>query len=337
MTTIIVDNNNHHNGSSNNRQPPTQAINATAERSSLRALVERMRADNSGERTIKHGFRTLFDYLAAPTPLNDYDLEVLCPEFREAAVIPKLLLGRDAIMPHPSTTPCFDRRMADMRIHPVAYLEAHGARAYPTHRHGDAAATVLSGRPTTDLLGVQSFHVLLEGAKKTVFWRHTERDKLYPLLRDLSTETGDEVFMAEGVHRRFDLYPAMAHAEGWEGGFKTGDMLYVPPGTIHVFESVGVSLGVRYAANMRAKDEELDEATRKARTARPDGMEYYSPDEHELEKDVWPSWHAKRPVTVAELSSKLCPKNLPPMDPQGSETRQWFSAGGQLPAQHEVP
>ena len=68
---------------------PTQAINATAEHLTLRGLVERLRADRSGERTVRDGFRTIFDYLAAPLPLNDYPLELLCPERFQVAVVPR--------------------------------------------------------------------------------------------------------------------------------------------------------------------------------------------------------------------------------------------------------
>ena len=65
-----------------------------------------------------------------------------------------------------------------------------------------------------------------------------------------STEVGDEVFMAEAVHRRFDLYPAMGQAYAWEGTVQANELLFVPPVGVHVFESVGVSLGVRYAGHV---------------------------------------------------------------------------------------
>jgi hypothetical protein len=49
------------------------------------------------------------------------------------------------------------------------------------------------------------------------------------------------------IHHRFDLFPAMANTFAWEGSIKTGDLLYVPCMGIHVFESLGPSLGVRFA------------------------------------------------------------------------------------------
>jgi hypothetical protein len=39
----------------------------------------------------------------------------------------------------------------------------------------------------------------------------------------------------------------MANTFAWEGSIKTGDLLYVPCMGIHVFESLGPSLGVRFA------------------------------------------------------------------------------------------
>ena len=58
---------------------------------------------------------------------------------------------------------------------------------------------------------------MIQGAKKVVHWPYAEKDKLNPVLRNLKkTENGDEVYMAEGIHHRFDLFPAMADAEAYE-------------------------------------------------------------------------------------------------------------------------
>merc|ERR1712087_224151 len=70
--------------------------------------------------------------------------------------------------------------------------------------------------------------------------------KLYPALRHLTTASGDEVFLAEGIRKRFDMFPSMADAEAWEGDVKQGDLLFVPMSSIHIFESVGPSMGIRF-------------------------------------------------------------------------------------------
>jgi hypothetical protein len=52
--------------------------------------------------------------------------------------------------------------------------------------------------------------------------------------------------MAEGVHHRYDLYPNMKNTEAFEGIVNKGEMIFVPIIGVHVFESEGASLGIRY-------------------------------------------------------------------------------------------
>ena len=59
------------------------------------------------------------------------------------------------------------------------------------------------------------FQVMLHGAKRVVHFPYHEKSKLYPVLRQLTTENGDEVYMAEAIHHRFDLFPATQDAEAW--------------------------------------------------------------------------------------------------------------------------
>jgi hypothetical protein len=88
---------------------------------------------------------------------------------------------------------------------------------------------------------------MLEGAKRVVFFPYSQRHLIYPI-PFITTENKDEIYMAEGIHRRFDLFPNMAKAEAYEGIINEGDLLYIPCMGIHVFESVGPSLGLRYAS-----------------------------------------------------------------------------------------
>lgn len=52
--------------------------------------------------------------------------------------------------------------------------------------------------------------------------------------------------MAEGTNHRFDLFPSMKQTNAYEGIVNKGEMLFVPAIGIHVFESIGPSLGIRY-------------------------------------------------------------------------------------------
>jgi len=39
---------------------------------------------------------------------------------------------------------------------------------------------------------------------------------------------GSKIYLAEGVHHRFDLFPAMAETEALEGTVHSGDIIFVP-------------------------------------------------------------------------------------------------------------
>lgn len=68
--------------------------------------------------------------------------------------------------------------------------------------------------------------VMLQGAKRVVVWPYSERRGLYPSA--VTTENSDELFLAEGIHRRFDLFPAMRNTEAYEATLATGDLMFVP-------------------------------------------------------------------------------------------------------------
>eukprot|EP00933_Yihiella_yeosuensis_P045325 TRINITY_DN4069_c0_g1_i1.p1 TRINITY_DN4069_c0_g1~~TRINITY_DN4069_c0_g1_i1.p1 ORF type:complete len:447 (-),score=58.73 TRINITY_DN4069_c0_g1_i1:336-1676(-) len=183
--------------------------------------------DEAGRKRAEAGnpepdYRSLLEYLLSSRSVNDFSLKGLCPELWNDAVLP-----RWATPTFPISQGCSDRRIAAS-----VFVEADGARAYPAHQHGN------------DL--THGFQVLLAGAKKVVLWPYKERKKLYPILTTLTTESGDEVFAAEGIHHNFDRFPSMADTDGWEGQLETGDLLFVPAVGVHVFESVGTSLGLRF-------------------------------------------------------------------------------------------
>jgi len=171
-------------------------------------------------------FGTLLHYIALPMSLNDYSVFDLCPELWFDIVLP--VWASDNSLQHKGEKQCLNER----RLKPNVFIEASGSRAYPAHQHG------------LDL--TSGFQVMLQGAKRVVHWPYSERHKLYPVLRSLTTDYQDEVYMAEGVHHRFDLFPAMAETEAWEGTVKEGELLFVPALGIHVFESVGTSFGLRF-------------------------------------------------------------------------------------------
>ena len=110
-------------------------------------------------------------------------------------------------------------------------MEGPGARAYTTHQHG------------LDL--THGLQLVVEGRKKVMWWPYEEREKLYPLGPGLTTEGLDEVFMADPWAPRH-RFPSLDIAEAWEAELGPGDLLYVPPVGIHLFESVGISFGVRF-------------------------------------------------------------------------------------------
>lgn len=90
---------------------------------------------------------------------------------------------------------------------------------------------------------------MLEGQKRVVFWPFEEREHLY--MTKISTENQEEIFLAEGIHHRTDIFPAMARAKAFEATLQTGDLMYIPCKGIHVFESLGASLGIRFAHHDR--------------------------------------------------------------------------------------
>ena len=55
---------------------------------------------------------------------------------------------------------------------------------------------------------------MLEGGKEFVMWPYEEGPRLSPAPL-WSTEALDELFIADGIHRRFDLFPAMAQTRAW--------------------------------------------------------------------------------------------------------------------------
>lgn len=67
---------------------------------------------------------------------------------------------------------------------------------------------------------------MLEGEKRVVWWPYEERDNLS--VCKITTEDNDEIYMAEGVHRRFDLFPRMAETRALEGTVHRGDLIFVP-------------------------------------------------------------------------------------------------------------
>lgn len=94
-----------------------------------------------------------------------------------------------------------------------------------------------------------------------VFWPFEEKDHLY--MTKISTENHEEIFLAEGIHHRTDLFPEMARAKAFETTLNTGDLMYIPCKGIHVFESLGASLGIRFAHHDRMSSDcaqELEDA-----------------------------------------------------------------------------
>lgn len=94
-----------------------------------------------------------------------------------------------------------------------------------------------------------------------MFWPFEEKDNLY--LTKISTENHEEIFLAEGIHHRTDLFPGMARARAFETTLNTGDLMYVPCKGIHVFESLGASLGIRFASHDQMSNQcaqELEDA-----------------------------------------------------------------------------
>jgi hypothetical protein len=114
---------------------------------------------------------------------------------------------------------------------PQSFIEPHGARAYPAHQHGSDYT--------------HNFQVMLEGSKRVVFWPYSERANLYPAAK-LTTDNADEVYLADGVGKRFDLFPAMAQTRALEATLRPGETIYLPNIGIHVLESEQASLGIRF-------------------------------------------------------------------------------------------
>ena len=91
------------------------------------------------------------------------------------------------------------------------------------------------------------YQLLLEGAKRVAVFPLADAGRLSPLPRALTTEAADEVFMAEALDRRWDLFPEAYDTAAWHGELRAGELLFVPCAGAHVLESVGASLAVRYA------------------------------------------------------------------------------------------
>jgi len=126
-------------------------------------------------------------------------------------------------------SPCHE----DVRMQPVIFIEADGSRPYPSQEHGIADLT-------------QGFQLVTQGAKCVVLWSIGEKEKLYPLGPAFTTEAMDVEYMAEGIHHRHDLFPATRMARAWEGELQEGELLLIPCDGVHVFESVGISVGLRF-------------------------------------------------------------------------------------------
>jgi len=185
----------------------------------LKTYIERIQAEHLSSVV----YQSVLDYIASSVTVNDFPVAELCPAFARELGLPEWVMRE--------TTAFFDPVIEDPRLKPTIFIEPDGGRAYPAHQHG------------SDLS--HNFQVILDGAKKVVFWPYSERGNLYK--SSLTSENHDEIYLAEGVHRRFDLFPAMRDTVALETTIGRGDLLYIPCKGIHVFESEGPSLGVRFS------------------------------------------------------------------------------------------
>jgi hypothetical protein len=222
-------------------------------------------------------FQSLFDYAASSVTVNDFPAAELCLPLAEDLALPEWGTRETLVFS--------DQAGEDRRVIPNVFIEADGGRAYPAHQHG------------RDLS--HNFQVMVQGGKRVVFWPFRDRAHLYPTT--VTTENQEEIFLAEGVHRRFDLFPAMAEAEALEATLATGDLMYIPCKGIHVFESVGPSLGIRFAhhdALSGACGRELQEAG--STSQMPDYVDYV----HSLQSVKTPEGR-KPPATLPELLADI--------------------------------
>ena len=149
-------------------------------------------------------FQSLFDYAASSITVNDFPAAELCPALAEDLALPEWGTRETLVFE--------DQASEDRRVIPNIFIEPDGGRAYPAHQHG------------RDL--THNFQVMVQGGKRVVFWPFSERRHLYQTA--VTTENQEEIFLAEGIHHRFDLFPAMAEAEALEATLRTGDLMYIP-------------------------------------------------------------------------------------------------------------
>ena len=195
----------------------------------LNTLIDAYEAQFKIPNKSQPSYSSMLDYFIHASDsypdLNDETLWHVCPD-----VIPMLKLPSWAVSRTLSfKSPCHE----DIRMQPVIFIEAGSSRPYPSHEHGIADLT-------------QGFQLVTQGAKRVVLWPIEEKEKLYPLGSAFTTEAMDVIYMAEGINHRHDMFPATRTAMAWEGELQEGELLLIPREGVHVFESVGISVGVRF-------------------------------------------------------------------------------------------
>ncbi len=137
------------------------------------------------------------------------------------------------------------------------FFAGEHSRAYPSHLHGVSAEILL---------------VVVRGKKQFVGWDYAEKEHLYPFKAGFGTETGDEIFLAEGINPNFELQPDLRGASGWQGRVEQGEILYIPCGLVHQVQN----LEPTFSLTLRSVDSVVTQCSARLRDmgARPLEIEY---------------------------------------------------------------
>ena len=167
------------------------------------------------------------DYLWPPS-IHSWPLHENCPQLlammEEVADLGDKQDEDEATRPRLGYVPRICKPVAPRDISDL-FLFASGDRCRAYHPH-------IHGRPNHVLL------LLLHGKKRAVVWPRDQAPSLYPFMGDdvKANDIGEKtpIFMANGFEVNLDWQPNLADVSGGlEGVAGSGDLLYVPCGSVH--------------------------------------------------------------------------------------------------------
>lgn len=168
------------------------------------------------------------DYVL-PVTIHDF-VSQDCPEFTQDLVqnpIKMLLqLGldfNDALKVKERPDAEFIHR--ELASHSGVFLASAKTRAYPMHIHGRRN---------------ENFMLLLDGAKRFVFFDPSEVPNLYRASWMARTEvgSGDVFFEPDPLNPDFERFPKLKRVgTGRTGLAKKGDLIYIPCGSVHMIQN----------------------------------------------------------------------------------------------------